>query len=390
MKNYRIGVIGAGYVGFSNACLLAQNHHVILLDINEERIQKIRQWQSPIHDPELQQLLNQKTLHLAATTTWDELKGDVDFYVIATPTDYDPLTDSFNTQSVDDVIHRIVSMHFDATIVIKSTLPVGYTVKKNKEHPDANIVFSPEFLREGQAFRDNLYPSRIVIGTDNENNRYLGSVWRDLSLNKDVNVVITKPTEAEAIKLFANSYLAMRVAFFNELDTYAEQYNLSSKDLIDGLGLDPRIGSHYNNPSFGYGGYCFPKDTKELLATFKDTPQKLIQAIVEANDTRKTVIADRIVKTGAKTIGIYRLIMKHGSDNYRQSAILDIIELLIKQGLHVVVFEPFIVTEDFHLPLMADLEEFKKTSELIVTNRWDDALKDVKEKVYTRDLYTRD
>ena len=390
MKQYKIGVIGAGFVGLSNAALLAQKHHVTLLDINESRIDLIKRWQSPIHDVELQQAFDQKQLLLYPTTNWNDFQGNFDFFVIATPTDYDPQTNYFDTKSVDSVIEQIVGLSDQAIIIIKSTLPIGYTEQSNKTYPNATIIFAPEFLREGQAFRDNLYPSRIIFGTNNHSMHYLAELWRDASLRPETPVLLTSPTEAEAIKLFANSYLAMRVAFFNELDTFAEQQGLTSKNLIEGIGLDPRIGNHYNNPSFGYGGYCFPKDTKQLLANYHSTPQQLIQAIVASNQTRKDWIVSRVLDQHVKTVGIYRLIMKQGSDNYRQSAILDIMNQLQQQGIQIIVYETLLTEIDSKFQLDNDLASFKSNSELIVTNRWDDELNDVRDKVYTRDVYKRD
>ena len=390
MKQYKIGVIGAGFVGLSNAALLAQNHLVTLLDINEERIGLIKQWKAPIHDNELQEVLDQKNLTLFPTTDWRDFQHDFDFFVIATPTDYNPQTNYFDTSSVDAVIKQIVSLSKQAVIVIKSTLPIGYTTKMNERYPDASIIFSPEFLREGQAFNDNLYPSRIILGTENASFAYLADIWRESSFKSDTPILITSPTEAEAIKLFANTYLAMRVSYFNELDTFAEQYGLSSKNLIEGIGLDPRIGNHYNNPSFGYGGYCFPKDTKQLHANYHSTPQNLIQAIVESNQTRKDWIVSVILSKQIKTVGIYRLVMKHGSDNYRQSAILDVMNQLQQSGIKVIVYETLMSEIDDAFTLNNDLPSFKSQSELIVTNRWDDELNDVRDKVYTRDVYKRD
>jgi UDPglucose 6-dehydrogenase len=390
MKQYKIGVVGAGFVGLSNAALLAQKHHVTLLDIDESRIDLIKRWQSPIHDVELQQAFDQKQLLLNPTTNWNDFQGNFDFFVIATPTDYDPQTNYFDTKSVDSVIELIVNLSSQAIIVIKSTLPIGYTEKSNKTYPKATIIFAPEFLREGQAFKDNLYPSRIIFGTSNHSMHYLAELWRDASLRPETPILLTSPTEAESIKLFANSYLAMRVAFFNELDTFAEQQGLTSKNLIEGIGLDPRIGNHYNNPSFGYGGYCFPKDTKQLLANYHSTPQQLIQAIVASNQTRKDWIVTKVLDQHVKTVGIYRLIMKQGSDNYRQSAILDIMNQLQQQGIQIIVYETLLTEIDSKFQLDNDLASFKSNSELIVTNRWDDELDDVRDKVYTRDVYKRD
>ena len=390
MKQYKIGVIGAGFVGLSNAALLAQKHHVTLLDINEERINLIKAWQSPIQDVELQRAFDQKQLLLHPTTNWNDVQGEFDFFVIATPTDYDPQTNYFDTTSVDQVIDQLVRLSSQAVIVIKSTLPIGYTSQKNEKYPNASILFAPEFLREGQAFKDNLYPSRIIIGTNNDSLRHLAELWRDASLRPETPILLTSPSEAEAIKLFANSYLAMRVAFFNELDTFAEQQGLTSKNLIEGIGLDPRIGNHYNNPSFGYGGYCFPKDTKQLLANYHSTPQQLIQAIVASNQTRKDWIVSRILNQHVKTVGIYRLIMKQGSDNYRQSAILDIMNQLQQQGIQIIVYETLLTEIESKFQLDNDLSSFKSNSELIITNRWDDELDDVRDKVYTRDVYKRD
>jgi UDPglucose 6-dehydrogenase len=390
MKMYRIVVIGGGFVGLSNATLLAQYHHVTLLDINPERIDLIRQWKSPIHDNELQEVLDQKNIELYPTTSWLDVNKTFDLFVISTPTDYDPETNYFDTSSVDSLIEKINQEFSKPVIVIKSTLPIGHTAKMNQKYPEATIVFSPEFLREGQAFKDNLYPSRIIVGSSKLGNDYLADIWKNASLKPETPVLMTSPTEAEAIKLFANSYLAMRVAYFNELDTFAEQQGLSSTHLIEGIGLDPRIGMHYNNPSFGYGGYCFPKDTKQLLANFHDTPQKLIQAIVESNQTRKEWIASVIISKKVKTVGIYRLVMKQGSNNYRQSAILDIMNQLQYSGIQVIVYEPLMSEVDSQFKLIQDLGVFKLQSELIVTNRFDNEIQDVREKVYTRDVYSKD
>jgi UDPglucose 6-dehydrogenase len=390
MKKMDICVIGAGYVGLSNAVLLAQKHYVTLIDIDESRIKMIKQGQSPIHDVDLQNALDKRNLLLNPTAKWSDVRNNCDFFVIATPTDYDPQTNYFNTKSVDSVIAQVVELSDQAIIVVKSTLPIGYTDHLNNIYPKATIMFAPEFLREGQAFKDNLYPSRIILGTSNDSMYFIAEVWKDLSLAPEVPILLASPAEAEAIKLFANSYLALRVAFFNELDTFAEYQGLRSNVLIEGIGLDSRIGNFYNNPSFGYGGYCFPKDTKQLLANFEGIPQRLIQATVESNIVRKRFIVKSILKRNVRVIGIYRLVMKNGSDNYRESAVLEIIDLLAEEGIEILVYEPYLTSSIDKTSVIVNLNLFKHKSDLIIANRWSEELNDVRDKVYTRDLFMRD
>ncbi|PIE50798.1 MAG: UDP-glucose 6-dehydrogenase [Flavobacteriales bacterium] len=385
----KITVVGAGYVGLSNAILLAQRNEVTLVDIIEEKVELINHKKSPIVDKEISEYLHQ--VDMVATTDLVRSCADSELVVIATPTDYDPNTNYFNTSSVDAVIREVVKSNSKADIIIKSTIPVGYTANIKKELSIDNIVFSPEFLREGQALYDNLHPSRIIVGGDRRIGDKFAQLMLEGALDKDVEVYLTNTTEAEAIKLFSNTYLAMRVAFFNELDTYAEVHHLNSEDIIKGVSADPRIGNYYNNPSFGYGGYCLPKDTKQLLANYSDVPNNLIKAIVDANETRKRFIANSIVQKEPKTVGIYRLTMKTNSDNFRDSAIQDIMKKVRAEGIEVVIYEPNLKEEKFSkFRVIKDLSAFKEFSDIIIANRLCNELEDVSDKVYTRDLFQKD
>lgn len=387
----RIVIAGTGYVGLSNAVILAQHHDVTAVDLSAEKVDLINRGISPIIDPEISEFLASKDLALTATTSGDSAYASAEVVVVATPTNYDEKSNFFDTSSVESVLDQVFAVNSDALVVVKSTVPVGFTERVRSERPHARILFSPEFLREGKALYDNLHPSRIVVGDTGTDGQLFADLLVEGALDENVPILLTHATEAEAIKLFANTFLAVRVAYFNELDTYAATHGLNTRQIIEGVGLDPRIGSHYNNPSFGYGGYCLPKDTKQLLANYQEVPQNLIQAVVASNTTRKDFVASDVLSRQPSVVGVYRLVMKTGSDNFRESAIQGIMKRIKAKGIEVIVYEPELPdNEFFHSEVVRDLDEFKKRSDVILANRKASVLADVADKIYTRDIYERD